>query len=82
MTTEPTGQPAPVSHGYFASDDHALLTGFVIGAMMKAGITVRPETDENGNFLPKLTIQLPALEELGAPIDVCIRVLPGKDEGL
>ena len=79
MTDQSLGDPAPVALGYFANDRHALMTGMVVGMLMKAGITVRPETDGEGNYLPELVVEVPPLEELHPPIEVHVRVLPGQD---
>ena len=73
--TDPTGDPAPVALGYFASDEHALDTGIFIGALLKAGFEVRPETDDIGNYLPKFTV-IVTIGDDEPPIEVCVKVLP------
>lgn len=38
----------------FESDQHALFCGYVFGILMKAGISVAPVLDIEGNYLPKI----------------------------
>jgi hypothetical protein len=46
---------------------------------MKADVITRPETDEDGNFMPKIMIELPATDSYGPPTLIWIRVLSGPD---
>lgn len=69
--------PAPVALGHFADETHALRTGLLIGTLMKAGIHIRPETDDDGNYLSRIAIELPPLEELAPPVEIWIKVLSG-----
>jgi hypothetical protein len=66
--------------GYFADDDHAMKYGFLIGTMMKAGVHVVPDTDEEGSYMTTMAIQLPPFAEYLKPIEVWVKVLPGKPE--
>jgi hypothetical protein len=42
--------------GHFHSDRHALYAGWIIGNAMRHGISVRPITDNDGNYLPRLHV--------------------------
>jgi len=44
--------------GNFEDDTHALRTGMLIGALIKAGIKVIPDMDDEGNYTPYMTITL------------------------
>lgn len=44
----------------FQDDTHALRTGMLMGMLLKAGITVVPETDDEGNYTDRLIITLDA----------------------
>jgi len=37
----------------------ALMTGFVIGTLMSAGLDVKPEVDDDGDYLPSIMLTLP-----------------------
>ena len=39
--------------------ERALMTGFVIGTMITAGLDVRPEVDADGDYLPSIMLTLP-----------------------
>jgi hypothetical protein len=73
-----TGEPTPII-GYFRDEYHAIKTGMLIGTLMKADVITRPETDEDGNFMPKIMIELPATDSYGPPTLIWIRVLSGPD---
>lgn len=42
----------------------ALLTGFVIGTMMNAGLDVKPEVDDDGDYVASILLTLPELHGL------------------
>lgn len=62
--------------GHFNDDLHALRTGFLLGTLMRAGIDCNPHTDDEGNYLPVVTIRLPEAVAGIPPIEVNIQVLP------
>ena len=45
--------------GYFDGDRHALYVGWVLGVAMRAGVDVRPEVDDEGNYTDRLIVVLP-----------------------
>lgn len=56
----------------FENDDHALVTGMLIGLLMKAGIPAYPVVDDKGDYLPRLRLRL----DVGhaRPVDVELEV--------
>jgi hypothetical protein len=60
--------------GNFANDDHALMTGFLIGALQRAGIPAYPTMDDAGNYIPTVRLRL----DVGhpKPVDLEIEVKP------
>jgi len=75
MSATPDSPP-----GHFADDDHAMRAGFLIGTLMKAGVHIIPDTDEEGNYMPTMAIQIPPFAEWLKPIEIWVKVLPGKPE--
>lgn len=61
---------------WFADSDHALATGFVVGALAKSGIQFNIVRDTLGNYKPfiELVILEPGEVE---PIRVTVQVMPG-----
>lgn len=57
----------------FTSDEHALITGAVLGLLIKSGIDARPLIDGFGDYTDVITIH-------GGPQQVEIRVLPPEGE--
>ena len=55
-------QPAPP---YFASDDHALLTGMLMGHLMTKGVEALFEVDTEGHYTDVLVIKVPRAETAG-----------------
>ena len=64
--------------GNFEHDDQAMMTGLLVGLLMKHGIDVRPEVDPEGNYTPVLFVKIDMGENLGKPmwVDVAVAVLP------
>ena len=60
--------------GNFASDQQALRTGFVLGALAKAGIPAYPETDDDGDYIPAIHVRIDVGDP--EPIDVVLEVRP------
>ena len=60
--------------GNFVDDDHALLTGIVLGMLLKAGLPVYMSVDEHQDYAPVLHLRL----DMGdpEPLDVLIEVKP------
>ena len=77
MSDTSLGKPASIAAGHFADDNHALRVGMLAGALMKAGITVKLQTDDAGNYTSRMVLELPAVEDLEPPIEVWIKVLSG-----
>lgn len=75
--TQPVQLPLPPIH--FVDQTHALRAGFLLGTLMKAGVHVRPEMDDEGNYMPTIVIELPPLDELSPPVEVWVKVLPGPE---
>jgi hypothetical protein len=44
--------------GNFVDNDHALVTGFVVGTLMRAGISAYPVVDNNGDYIPVIRMRL------------------------
>lgn len=42
----------------FANDDHALVTGILIGLLMKSGIPATPVRDERGDYIPRIRVRI------------------------
>ena len=61
---------------HFASDQHALRQGLLMGLMMKAGISIEPQFDDESNYIDELVVILPVVSEYEIPIRVRIKVLP------
>jgi hypothetical protein len=60
---------------HFQDDFHALRCGFLYGILMRAGVPFTPDKDDDGNYLPTLTIRIP--DEKGLPpIEIRVQVLP------
>ena len=60
---------------HFQDEIHALRTGFLYGLLMRGGIDFTPDKDDEGNYLPTLTIHMPDEEGL-PPIEIHVQVLP------
>ena len=43
---------------HFTDDQHALLTGMLIGQLIKAGFVVMPQLDDEDNFTPFIAIRI------------------------
>ena len=41
----------------FDSDNHALISGMVMGLLLEAGVDVVPEMDADGDHTPRMTIR-------------------------
>jgi hypothetical protein len=65
---------------WFADDDHALVTGYVMGTLAKAGIEFNMVRDALGNYKPFMELVIPDPLEL-EPIRVTIQVMPGANRG-
>jgi len=67
--------PTPPQSGppYWASDDHALRAGFLIGALIHAGIDAYPNVDDEGNYTNVIVVKL---DEADPEMMVKISVLP------
>lgn len=63
----------------FQDDDHALRTGMLIGALMKAGIQVIVEIDDEQNYTNNLTIVFPG-DRFVDEFAVHVKVLAGEAE--
>lgn len=63
----------------FQDDDHAFRTGMLIGALMKAGIQVIVEIDDEQNYTNRLTVVLPG-DRFVDEISVHVKVLAGEAE--
>lgn len=60
---------------YFADEMHALNTGFLTGALLKAGFLVILDVDDEGNYTGLMEIVISG-EEVDEPIHVTVKVLP------
>ena len=60
--------------GHFHDDEHALRTGFLLGALMKGGIPASPISDDEGNYTSVILVYL-QLEEGIPPIEIRVQVL-------
>jgi hypothetical protein len=49
----------------------------LIGSLMRAGVTVHIQTDDQGNYTSKMMVELPPLEELQPPTEVWLKVISG-----
>ena len=65
--------PPPQGPPYWASDDHALRAGFLIGALLKSGIDAYPNVDDEGNYTNVIVVKL---DEADPEMLVKITVLP------
>jgi hypothetical protein len=65
----------------FQDDDHALRTGMFLGSLMKAGIMVIPEIDDEQNYTPDITVVFPGDRNVDE-FSVHVRVLPGPPEAV
>ena len=56
----------------FANFDHALVTGMMLGVLMKAGIPAYPIADDRGDYMPVLRLRL----DIGhaRPVDIELEV--------
>ena len=56
----------------FVNDDHALVTGMLLGLLLKSGIPAYPGMDEDGNYTSVIRIRL----DIGhaKPVDVELEV--------
>lgn len=72
MTDTPNRNPRP----WFEDDNHALKCGFLMGALMNAGVKFNGVYDDGGNYKPFLEIVIPDEEGI-PPVRITIRVLPG-----
>jgi hypothetical protein len=59
----------------FASSTHALRAGFLIGTLVKAGITVELQYDEQNNYIDEFVVVMKP-EEFDIPMRVRLKVLP------
>jgi hypothetical protein len=41
------------------SDEHALITGYTLGTLMRGGLDVNPEVDADGNYTDRLVLVMP-----------------------
>ena len=58
---------------YWASDDHALKAGFLLGGLMQAGVNAFPIVDDDGNYTNVIVVKL---DEADPEMLVKIKVLP------
>ena len=64
---------------HFQDDQHALHTGMLVGALMKAGIMVIMGLDDEQNYTNDLTLIFPG-DRFVDELAVHIKVLPGEPE--
>ena len=65
-----------MSKDNFASAEHALLTGMMLGEFMRYGVDAGPGIDADGDYTDVLTIGI----EMGVkPISIRVRVLPPEE---
>lgn len=55
---------------YFVDDQHAWLSGLLLGYLLKMGVEADPSTDEHENYCPDINILIPDLEQV-----VTVRVM-------
>lgn len=60
--------------GNFESDSHALRTGMLLGELMKLGVTVAPDVDDDDDYTDVIMLAFPS------GLEVAIRVLPPEEE--
>jgi hypothetical protein len=67
-----------VADGHFKSNNHALVTGMLMGYLLKKGFTIQPEVADNGeDWTPRMMIHIDELDT-----DVAIEVLPAEADDL
>lgn len=67
-----------LAEGHFKSMNHALVTGMLLGYLMKKGFTVTPEVDGNEeDWTPRMMIHIDELDT-----DIAIEVLPAEADVL
>ena len=56
----------------FVNEDQAVVTGMMVGLLMKSGIPAYPAVDDEGNYLPRIRLRL----DIGhaRPMDVELEV--------
>lgn len=60
---------------HFEDDEHAIVTGYLLGMLMKAGITAYPTTNEDGSAAPiiRLSVDLGHSQPMDVELEVTVR---------
>jgi hypothetical protein len=65
-----------LTEGHFKSNNHAVVTGMLMGYLMKKGFSVTPEAGPNDeDWTPRMMIHIDELET-----DIAIEVLPAEED--
>lgn len=62
---------------YFASDDHALLQGLLVGRLLEAGFQVEIVTDDEGNYIDEIEVMVMVVPY--QPTRVTLKVMPPRE---